>query len=97
MPTANINDCKSFIKTDKDLYNEYGINNYNDLEKALKQAKAFDVIKEKDVVVSKIRESKNVDEYNDFVIQFWGYSLSVGKLLTQEEFDLLKEVLEDDK
>lgn len=53
-----------------------------------KGLQAFEIIKEKQVNVSALLELDNLEQYN-------GYCAIVGgcKYLTQEEYDLLKEVL----
>ena len=45
MPTATMPD-KSLIKTEKDLFKEYNIRSYSQLENALKEAKTWEVIKQ---------------------------------------------------
>ena len=51
--------------------------------------KALEIIKEKDVSMYWLRHSKNVDEYNNFILT----DKRQYQKLTQEEYDLLKEVL----
>lgn len=54
-----------------------------------KELKALEIIKEKKVFPSIILETKNLEEYN---INFKDIECLHYRLLTQEEFDLLKEV-----
>lgn len=62
-----------------------------DLEKLEKQDKALEIIKEKNVDVIFLRESENLNEY-------MGYNFfNRWKWLTQEEYDLLKEVFNSGK
>lgn len=58
-----------------------------DTEAQLKKLKALDVIKEKRVNACEIINSKDVREYN------WSIHTPKKYPLTQEEFDILKEVL----
>ena len=55
---------------------------FTDIEKELK---ALEIIKEKEVNIYKIRICDSLDEYNKLK--------STGRELTQEEYELLKEVL----
>lgn len=55
------------------------------LLKAEKLEKVLEIIKEKYVAIFWVKESKSVDEYN--------YGTGETMKLTQQEFDLLKEVL----
>lgn len=63
-----------------------------DVEKASnaieKELKAFEIIDKKSVVVELVRKTDNVEAYN-FAIKDDNYAIA----LTQEEYDLLKEVL----
>ena len=54
----------------------------------LNAVKALEIIKEKQVNVSALLELDNLQQYNDYCDMVGGC-----KKLTQEEFDLLKEVL----
>lgn len=56
-----------------------------------KELKALEIIKEKEVAVFVINDTSNFDEYN---IRLLAYG--TNQELTQEEYDLLKEVLQDD-
>lgn len=51
--------------------------------------KALEIIKEKDVHIFWLKESKTLEEYNKELLK----RSMVDRLLTQEEFDLLREVL----
>lgn len=53
------------------------------------KVRAFEIIKEKVVETFLLNESKTIDEYN--LNRNWG-----AKELTQDEYNLLKEVLEDE-
>ncbi len=70
-----------FIKSEseEELYKNY----YNEIKNALK---ALEIIKEKEVVVSLLIWSNTLDQYNN-------NTFIVFSKLTQEEYDLLKEVL----
>ena len=61
-------------------------NSIHIIEKLLK---ALEIIKEKDVSMYWLRNSKSVDEYNNFIL----IDKRHYQKLTQGEFDLLKEVL----
>jgi hypothetical protein len=71
--------------------------NFNDIEKELK---ALEIIKNKGVFVHLLQQSKKVEEYNSLMLIAFkkmaerDYKSAVEKFcLTQEEYDLLKEVL----
>jgi len=53
-----------------------------------KKLKALEIIKEKGVNIYLLNETDNVEEYNELIKSHYGM-----KQLTQEEYDLLKEVL----
>lgn len=72
-------DLCNFLIKEKRYFKEY----INETEKSLK---ALEIIKEKSVDVQLLKNSKNVNEYN------W-YVHTKDRALTQEEYDLLKEVL----
>ena len=55
-----------------------------------KKLKAFEIIKKKDVNITWIKDSQNMSEYNSW---FLGERLEKRYYLTQEEYELLKEVL----
>lgn len=61
---------------------------YDDVNNVAKRLKALEIIKEKQVDVYAVIESKSLKEMND---RFW-FPKEEYKL-TQEEYDLLKEVL----
>jgi thiamine monophosphate synthase len=56
-----------------------------------KELKALEIIKEKDVDIYIFQRCETVDKYNSRVIHIVGET----RELTQEEYDLLKEVLND--
>lgn len=66
---------------------------YEHIKKALtaksKKEQAFDIIKGKDVDIYIFQSCKTLDEYNSSVV----YIVGEPRELTQEEFNLLKEVL----
>ena len=61
-----------------------------------KSLKALDIIKEKNVDVLAIKESKTLEEYNRnaWEVEHYGRYKGYKLQLTEEEFNLLKEVLE---
>jgi hypothetical protein len=60
-----------------------------------KKEQAFDIIKEREVDVNLLNIRHSAETYNDDYYKIH-YSYNVaGYLLTEEEFDLLKEVLND--
>ena len=75
-------------KRDVMLHRHWFNQRKNSIEKALK---ALDIIKNKIVLIDVIVDSENVNDYNDFV------SKSKDRHLTQEEYDLLREVLKVSK
>lgn len=56
-----------------------------------KELKALEIIKKKNVEIWTIKMAKDVETYNELVLKYKIYSPA----LTQKEFDLLKDVLED--
>lgn len=71
-----------------------------DVQEDYKKARAFDILKNKGVFVHLLQQSKNVEEYNSLILIAFkkmaerDYKGVVEKFcLTQEEFNLLKEVL----
>lgn len=68
---------------------EWYKDNINTIKQALiksqEQEKVLKIIKKKNVMIYALKVSKTVDDYNDLV--------STDEQLTQEEFDLIKEVL----
>ena len=59
-----------------------------DLPNLFKKLKALEIIKEKGVNIYFLKNTDNVDEYNELIQPHFGM-----KALTQEEYDLLKKVL----
>ena len=55
----------------------------------VKELKALEIIKSKNVDIAILKNTENVEQYNNTVLLFFKCS----KELTQEEYDLLKEVL----
>lgn len=80
-----------------DSYEEYDgtiEENYPDAIKTIeKELKAFEIIKEKSVIPAYIVNTKNVEEYNKLLKEITFRKDWLERILTQEEFDLLKEVL----
>lgn len=60
------------------------------LLKAQGQEKVLDVIWKKNVDIALLNASSLLEDYNSKVMMIYGYTFSVGRLLTQEEFNLLK-------
>ena len=58
-----------------------------DFETLMKEHKALEIIRNKVVLIDVFLESEDVNDYNEF------YANSKDRHLTQEEYDLLKEVL----
>ena len=54
-----------------------------------KELKALEIIKNKNVDIAILKNTENVEQYNNTILLFFKCS----KELTQEEYDLLKEVL----
>lgn len=65
-----------------------GIKQYQIIEKSLK---ALEIIKEKEVDIHNLLISETVEQYNSYT-HWLGYKGN----LTQEEYDLLKEVLKNE-
>lgn len=61
-----------------------------------KELKAFEIIKEKKVIIDLLIDNSYVEDYNNKIIIIYGYTSSAGRLLTQEEFDLLKRWVENE-
>ena len=68
-----------------DLIEQYELK----MENKSKKEEAFEIIKEKDVHIFWLKESETLEEYNKELLK----RKMVDRLLTQEEYDLLKEVL----
>lgn len=80
------------LKDNEDLKTQFAVNSMNEFFRTLdeqKKLKALEIIIEKDVSMYWLRHSKNVDEYNNFILT----DKRQYQKLTQEEYDLLKEVL----
>jgi hypothetical protein len=76
-----------------------GVDSLSIIKQALttksKKEQAFDIIKEREVDVNLLNIRHSAETYNDDYYKIH-YSYNVaGYLLTEEEFDLLKEVLND--
>lgn len=81
-------DCGTTYEQDKKL-DECRKTIKQALLKAQEQEKVLEIIKEKRVIVDLLIDN-NLEDYNNKIIIIYGYALSTGRLLTQEEFDLLK-------
>ena len=80
-----LNEIKELVNNDKHFKYKNIVNfNCESIEKSLK---ALEIIKEKNVEMALFNDSKTVEDYNHN--RNWG-----AKELTEEEFNLLKEVLE---
>lgn len=65
-----------------------------DIQADYRKARAFDIIKKKKVDVEQIIENPDMDKVIWYNTSFTGSLCESWRMLTQEEFDLLKEVLE---
>ena len=63
--------------------------NWGNLIVIEKELKALEIIREKYVDVAVLKNTENVEQYNNTILLFFKCS----KELTKEEYDLLKEVL----
>ena len=83
------NDGVNLTKYDESLFNV--------IKQALttksKKEQAFDIIKEKNVNIGIVSVVGSLEQYNQTYV--YDYMLNVKWCLTKEEFDLLKEVLND--
>lgn len=71
-----------------DVIDNYKINNYGIIDNGTKKKlKALEIIKEKQVNVGDFIRCKSIEDYNDYCCY------NEKEQLTQEEYDLLKEVL----
>lgn len=89
--TLDLESCKPYLKLGEieDLEDKFNVDVNEEL---FKKAKAFDVIKEKYVDMFELKCCSSAKEYNNCI------SFKIGFIknyeLTEEEYDLLKEVLE---
>lgn len=67
---------------------------YKDVNNVAKRLKALEIIKEKFVIPAYIMNTENVGEYNKWLRKITFKKDYQKRVLTQEEYDLLKEVLE---
>ena len=95
-PILYLNDYYNFLDTES-FENAYGHGKgskkyiYEVLEKHLK---ALEIIKEKRVDIAILLESESLYDYNDYMSSCDMYNeYGNSRQLTQDEFDLLKEVL----
>lgn len=87
-PSEALECLKNFVENnEKGTYNIRDKKDLDTIKQALqtksKKELAFDIIKEKNVDITLLKHCEKVDEYNN------NYNIN----LTQEEFELLKEVL----
>ena len=92
-----LNEYKSILK-DFGLENPQNlIDNLNIIKdsKFHEKIKALEIVKDKQVEVCYFMNCETLEEYNDDVIAAYAYEEDAAKqrMLTQEEYDLLKEVL----
>lgn len=90
---------KGLAMMNADKYHEYLKMEEEPISKKIKKClkeQALEIIKEKNVDVLAIKESKTLEEYNRnaWEVEHYGRYNGFRLQLTQEEFDLLKEVLE---
>ena len=81
----------------KDIREIFTCHDFDFIEKCdiiEKELKALEIIKEKKVNVSLLFNTKNHWDYNDYICRAQIYLQSNSKCITQEEYNLLKEVLE---
>ena len=83
---------EEIIKQLKNIGEEYGINELilideSKVLKMIKSLKALEIIKKKQVNVGDFIRCKSIEDYNDYCCY------NEKEQLTQEEFDLMKEVL----
>ena len=64
-----------------------------DTEIQLKKLKALEIIKEKSVIPAYIVNTKNVEQYNKWLKEITFRKDWLKRILTEEEYDILKEVL----
>ena len=96
---------ESVISQLRDLMKEKGVNELYAIDESkvleiVKKAQAFDIIKEKNVAITMIKQTQSVREYNVFAYDFLQikrtdeekYKLS-PKPLAPEEYDLIKELV----
>lgn len=90
---VGVNDKTLVDNLNKDCEQE--LNNYDDLkQRYAKLYQALEIIKNKRVDVSLITDTKSLQEYNEKIPQYVICDENgVDRLLSQEEYDLLKEVL----
>lgn len=73
-----------------DVIDNYRVNNYGIIDNGTKKKlKALEIIKEKDVHIVWLKESRTLEAYNEELEKRRMHD----RLLTHEEYDLLKEVL----
>ena len=97
------NGTKEYIKRVEDILFKHNLSGLNELDAKLsnfeKKLKALEIIKEKEVNVYMLLWYFTYSSYEQYVDAFIGDfddSVLSDKLLTQKEYDLLKEVLNND-
>lgn len=80
------------------IFNNELLRNLNSIKQALttksKKEQAFDIIKEKNVNIGIVNVVGSLEQYNQTYV--YDNMLNVKWCLTEEEFDLLKEVLKNE-
>ena len=84
---------ESVISQLRDLMKEKGVNELYAIDESkvleiVKKAQAFDIISKKGVLVNGLIKSKDLEEYNILCLNH-----GMTELLTQEEYDLIKEIV----
>lgn len=79
--------CYEIVEKELKRLEQLEIMYFNCVIEGAKQKKALEIIKEKGIILQFIKETYTVEQYNAGVFG------TLVKPLTQEEYDLLKEVL----
>lgn len=83
---------ESVISQLRDLMKEKGVNELYAIDESkvleiVKKAQAFDIISKKGILVNGLIKSRDLEEYNILCLNH-----GMTELLTQEEYDLIKEL-----
>lgn len=87
MAPMSAEECLEVLEKNTHCHGEY--------LKVKRSLKALEIIKEKKVNVSLLLNSQTLADYNEYVARSAANINSLCKFLTQEEFNLLKEVLKN--
>lgn len=84
---------ESVISQLRDLMKEKGVNELYAIDESkvleiVKKAQAFDIISKKGIFVNGLIKSRDLEEYNILCLNH-----GMTELLTQEEYDLIKEIV----